>query len=230
MNRRQRARLPAFKAQHAKKNAAARERLLRSAGLSFGCNVLYALYHGALGILQLSMWFVAMSAFYGLLSVLRFEIILCAGNRKKTNSDVTETLLLKSSGVLLVLLSVILAWVNAICIVQKIGMPHGKITMITIATYTFGKIAASITQTVRQRKAFSTLSVVLCRIRQAEVAASVLTLQQSMLVSFGTVEERQICRMNAVTGAAICLFILLLGIRMITQTRKENDVWQNQNL
>lgn len=230
MTRKQRVCLSTFRAQHAKKNAAVRDQLLRSAVLSLGCNFLYALYHGALGILQLSMWFVAMSAFYGLLSVLRFGAVLCAGNRKKANSNVTETLLFKSTGALLILLSMVLAWVNAISIAQRIGMPHGKITMITIATYTFGKIAASVRQTIRQRREFSTLSVVLCRIRQAEVAASVLTLQQSMLVSFGTMEEMQMCRMNAITGAVICLFILSLGIRMITRTRKENDVWQNRNL
>lgn len=51
-----------------------------------------------------------------------------------------------------------------------------------------------------------------------------------MLVSFGQMEKEQMCLMNALTGAAICVFILMLGIFMIIRTKKENESWQNQNL
>ena len=47
---------------------------------------------------------------------------------------------------------------------------------------------------------------------KAEVAASILTLQRSMLVSFGAVEVDKIWLMNSVTGADVCLFVLMLGI------------------
>ena len=62
--------------------------------------------------------------------------------------------------------------------------------------------------------------VVIRNIRYAEVAASVLTLQRSMLVSFGSMDHRQIRFMNAMTGAAVCLFVLLLGVSMIAKSNR----------
>lgn len=52
-------------------------------------------------------------------------------------------------------------------------------------------------------------------ISYAEVSASILTLQRSMLVSFGSMNSEQVCMMNAVTGAAVCLFVLILGFSML---------------
>ncbi|HIY21965.1 MAG TPA: hypothetical protein H9841_08710, partial [Candidatus Flavonifractor merdigallinarum] len=68
-------------------------------------------------------------------------------------------------------------------------------------------------------------------ISYAEVAASIMTLQRSMLVSFGTMSTGNIHFMNAATGAAVCLLILILGLSMIIKSkRKEHETWQNQNL
>ena len=52
-----------------------------------------------------------------------------------------------------------------------------------------------------------------------------------MLVSFGSMSAGNVHFMNAVTGAAVCLFVLILGLSMIkTSKGKEPDIWQNQKL
>lgn len=123
---------------------------------------------------------------------------------------------------LLLLLSAVLAWVNAISLSQNIAVAYQTIPMITIATYTFYKIAATIVKAVQQRGDASALFLVLRTISYAEVAASLVTLQRSMLVSFGNIQAEQARWMNALTGAVICLFILLLGIFMMIRAGKEN--------
>ena len=208
-----------------------RYRIILSAAASFAFNLLYTIYHIVLGVLNLSFWFIAMCAFYGIFATMRFSAVLFERNRQKLPSDDTERFVMKLSGTLLVILSIVLATVNYISLSQNIAAKHGEIIMITIATYTFYKITMAIVKAVKQHKNPSPLLRTIRNIRYAEVAASILTLQRSMLVSFGSMSTGNIHFMNAVTGAVVCLFILILGLSMIIKIkRKAHETWQNQNL
>lgn len=198
-----------------------RHRIILSATLAFAFNLLYAIYHCVLGILNLSFWFIAMCAFYGILAIMRFSAILCERNHQKLPDNVTELFVMKLSGVLLVILSIVLATVSYISLLQNIAAKHGEIIMITIATYTFYKITMAIVKAVKQHKNTSPLLKTIRNIGYAEVAASILTLQRSMLASFGSMSAGNIHFMNAVTGAAVCLFVLILGLSMIAKSMKK---------
>lgn len=192
-----------------------------SATVAFVFNLLYAIYHCVLGVLNLSFWFMAMCAFYGILATMRFAAVLCERSRQKLPSDDTELFVMKLSGILLVILSIVLATASYISLSQNIATKHGNIIMITIATYTFYKITIAIVKAVKQHKTPYPLLSTIRNIGYAEVAASILTLQRSMLVSFGTMSAKNIHFMNAVTGTAVCLFVLILGLSMITKSIKK---------
>ena len=198
-----------------------RYRIILSATLTFAFNLLYAIYHCVLGILNLSFWFIAMCAFYGILATVRFSAVLCERNHQKSPDNDTELFVMKLSGILLVILSIVLATVSYISLSQNIAAKHGEIIMITIATYTFYKITMAIVKAVKQHKNTSPLLKTIRNIGYAEVAASILTLQRSMLASFGSMSTGNIHFMNAVTGAAVCLFVLILGLSMITKSMKK---------
>ena len=208
-----------------------RYRIVASAAVAFVFNLLYALYHCALGIINISLWFIAMCAFYGILATMRFSAVLCVRRSNQLSSNDLESFIIKLSGVLLSALSVVLAVVVYISLSQNIAVKHSEIIMITIATYTFYKITIAVIKAVKQHKNSSLLLKTIRNISYAEVAASILTLQRSMLVSFGAVEADKIWLMNSVTGAAVCLFVLMLGISMIIKAiRKDYELWENQNL
>ena len=198
-----------------------RYRMILSAAIAFVFNLLYAVYHCVLGILNLSFWFIAMCAFYGILAIMRFSAVLCERNHQKSPDNDTELFVMKLSGILLVILSIVLATVSYISLSQNIAAKHGEIIMITIATYTFYKITMAIVKAIKQHKNPSPLLRTIRNIGYAEVAASILTLQRSMLASFGTMSAGNIHFMNAVTGAAVCLFVLILGLSMITKSMKK---------
>ncbi len=207
-----------------------RYRIILSASVSFVFNLLYAVYHLILGVLNHSFWFIAMCAFYWILATMRFSAILCERNRQKLPSDDTKRFVMKLSGILLVILSIVLATVNYISLLQNITVKHGEIIMITIAAYTFYKITMAIVKAVKQHKNPSLLLKAIRSIGYAEVSASILTLQRSMLVSFGSMDNSHVHFMNAITGAAVCIFILILGLTMTVKSqRKEHEKWQNQN-
>ena len=198
-----------------------RYRVILSAAVAFVFNLLYALYHCVLGVLNLSLWFIAMCAFYGILATMRFSAVLCERNQHRSPSDDTEIFVMKLSGILLVTLGVVLAAVNYISLSQNIAVKYGEITMITIAAYTFTKITMAIVRAVKQRRDPSPLLRTIRNIGYAEVSASILTLQRSMLVSFEGMDDRQARLMNSLTGAAVCLFVLMLGLSMTAKSRRK---------
>lgn len=198
-----------------------RFRAVFSASISLLVNVLYAFYHGALGVANQSLWFVAMSAYYVILSSMRFSAVLCERRRKFSTSKDIEYFVAKLCGDLLVLLSFILAGIVYISLFQHVAIKHHEIVMITIATYTFYKITLAIMRAIKQRKNTDPLLAVIRTIGYAEAAASLLTLQRSMLISFGSMDRENIALMNALTGISVCLFILLLGIFTILKSSRE---------
>ena len=198
-----------------------RYRVILSAAAAFALNLLYAIYHCVLGVLNVSFWFIAMCAFYGILAAMRFSAVLCGRDHHKSPSDDTELFVVKFTGMMLVLLGAVLAAVNYISLSQNIAAKHGEIIMITIATYTFYKITMAIVKAVKQRKNPSPLLRAIRSIGYAEAAASILNLQRSMLVSFGSMDSGRVRLMNAMTGAAVCVFVLVLGLSMMAKSRKK---------
>lgn len=189
--------------------------------LNFFLNFLYAFYNGVLGIINHSIWFIIMCAYYIVLSTMRLSAVLCDWKNKNTSSNDIEYFVMKLCGVLLVLLNFVLAGAIYISLSQDIATKYDKIIMITIATYTFYKITITIIKAVKQHKNPLPLLSVIRSISYAEVAASVLTLQRSMLVSFGSMNNADIHTMNILTGSAVCLFVLILGIVLIIRGAKK---------
>ena len=191
-----------------------RRRLIAAAAASFFCNLAYAFYYGMLGLTGRSLWFIVMCAYY----TMRFSAVLCVRKSGAAPSLDMEYFVMSLSGVLLALLSIVLAVVTYLSLSQNIATQYGEIVMITIAAYTFGKLTAAVIRAVRQRGDPSPLFAVIRSIGYADVAASVLTLQRSMLVSFGAMDKGKAQLLNAVTGAGVFLFVCSLGIALTIQS------------
>ena len=188
-----------------------RYRILLSAAAGFVINLLYALYNGAVGMVTGSMWFLAMGAYYTVLSIMCFSAALCGWKGGAKSSAGMEYFVMRLSGGLLMVLSLILAGFVFASLSHNVAAGHDTILMITIAAYTFWKLAMAGMRAVRQRREnASPLLTVVRAIGYADAAASVLTLQMAMFASFSHSGHPPRV-MNAVTGAAVCLFILALG-------------------
>lgn len=196
-----------------------RYRVIFAATLCFFFNLLYAIYNGILSVLNHSLWFAAMCAYYIILGTMRFSAILCERKSNGTVSIQTEFFVRKLSGIMLTVLSVVLTGVIYISLSQNIAAKYDEIIMITIATYTFWKITMAIIRAIKQRNNSSLLLAAIRSMGYAEVAASVLTLQRSMLVSFGTMSDTKAHILNVATGAIVCLFVLVLGIAMLVKKK-----------
>ena len=72
------------------------ERMVLTAGGSFLVDLLYALYHGALGVREGSVWFVTLCVYYALLGAVRFGAVF--RGRKGHPSPGTEGFITGLSG------------------------------------------------------------------------------------------------------------------------------------
>lgn len=194
-----------------------RYRAVSGAAFGFIVNLLYAVCNGGLGIFNHSIWFITMCAYYAILSTLRFSAVLCGYKNNGAASDAMEYFVMRLSGGLLFALSLVLTGVIYISLSENIAAKYDAIIMITIATYTFYKITVAVIRAVKQRKNPSPLLAVIRSIGYADVAASVLSLQRSMLASFGELTDTKAHTMNALTGAVVCLFVLTLGVTLVAK-------------
>lgn len=198
------------------------KRVILSAAAGFGLNLAYALYHGVIGIMTDSLWFLLLCAYYMILSVIRFSAVLYDYQSTKNNTSFSEQFLFRFLGGMLILLTVILAASSWLSFRYDVAVVYSEIMMITIATYTFYKIIIAIVNAIKVRKQQSLWLIAIRNIGCADAAASLLTLQRSMLVSFEGMNSRDIELMNGLTGAGVCLLTTALGIYMIL-SRKEKQ-------
>lgn len=196
-----------------------RYRIVVFSSWGFAFNLVYALYNGALGVVTQSFWFVSMCAYYIMLSTMRFSTVLYErrnGSRKSIN---TEFFVMRFSGILLMGLAIVLSGLVYLSLAKKIAPQYQEIMMITIATYTFIKFTLAVINFVKVKKRKSPLLSTIRNIACADAAASILSLQRSMLVSFGNMGNKKIYMMNGITGAAVCLTVFLLGISMVAKRK-----------
>ncbi len=201
-----------------------RYRVIATAVISLILHLLFAFYNGILGVASASVIFVASSVYYLLLSSMRFiAIMLDRKSKMKNNRSISVVI-----GILLIVLSILFQIMVFVSMKFKTATSYGTIPMITIATFTFSKITLAVITAVKHKGNPTHLFRSINAIRYSEVAVSLLTMQQSMLVSFEGADETGALILNACTGAGVCLFIFALGIITLKQSRKENAVWQNQ--
>ena len=198
------------------------DRVIISAVVGLVVNLAYALYNGVMGIILQSLWLLLLCAYYIILSVMRFSAVLYNYRSKNNNHSFSERFLFRFLGGMLTLFSVILAPSVYLSFRYDVAVSHQEIMMITIATYTFYKIILAIVNAVKVRKHNSLLLIAIRNIGCADAAASLLTLQRSMLVSFDGMSIQDIDMMNALTGAGVCLLTAVLGIYMIFKKENKN--------
>lgn len=181
--------------------------------LSFFINLCYAAYNAALGFYAHSWWFVTLSVYFTVLSITRFSLLRI---KSKSKDDISlEIFAEKFTGVMFIIISVSLIGIVVLSAIDDHGTRYYEIVMITIALYVFIKMTFAIINLIRARKSDSPAVKAIRGISFADAFVSVFSLQRSMLVSFGEMEENNIKLFNILTGSAVCIIIFLLGLNLL---------------
>lgn len=181
-----------------------------SAGCTLVINLTYGLGHAVLGVMEASSWLLVMAAYHILLGVMRFGAVLT--ERRHTS----ERFVMRLCGGILVVLAVILGISTAMSILQDRAVPHGLIIMLIIAIYTFWKLTMAIVHTVQAHQSGTPLTKTIRNITLASALAAMMTMQRSMLASFGAdMPAGDVLLFNALTGGGVALIVLLMGFNML---------------
>lgn len=193
--------------------------------ISFVLNLFYAVSNGVYGVINHSPWMGTFSAYYIFLSLMRYGIIqydrkLLKEGRQK-DLRLQEMKVYRNTGILLSLITIALGGAVILLVNREGGKSYYGYMIFVVAMYTFYKAIISIVNIIRARKMKSTLLVTIRNIGYADALVSVLSLQTAMFGAFGEDSNVDPTLMNGITGACVCMMILVIGIYMILSAGKQ---------
>lgn len=185
--------------------------------LKFIINLAFALYNCVLGIASYSWWFIAVGAYYIMLSIMRITIIAFSAKNRKN-----EMFIMRFSGIMIFILSIVLCGIVYMTINQFGAVKYHEIAMITIALYAFIKLTLAIYEFVKSRKNHRPYIKTLRSIAFTDSVVSIYSLQRSMLVSFEGMTDANIILFNTLSGIGMCLIVICIGLNLIYGKENKN--------
>lgn len=185
-------------------------------------NILYALLQLFSGFYFHSIWFYALSGYYALLAIIRFFLLKDTRKIIPGKDKFYEFLVYRLCGILLLLMNISLSVIVSYIVWQNRGFEYHSIHTIAMAAYTFTSMTLAIFNVIKYKRYESPLLSGARMISLVSAVVSMLSLETAMLTAFGEPGNdsfRQI--MTALTGTAVCLFVLFLAIYMIVHSTKE---------
>lgn len=188
-------------------------RFIFTSSLSMGWNLIYAIFNAVLAIVYRSYWFLTMFVYYAALGLMRMFII----RSKKDNVEK----MVKASGIGIILLSIVVIGVITLSIAETRNTKYHLIVMLVIATYTFYLITNSIIGAVKAHRQNNLKIKTLRNISLVSTIGAVLSLERSMLGTFGDAKDAFTFIMEALSGAAAFILILAIGLLTIKSSKSK---------
>lgn len=198
-----------------------------------GLNLIYAIFNGVIGFMNLSAWYISLAVYYLLLCLMRFLAVAYAGrvyqvkvpwrkrNQVKEDSmEVRSWRVYRSCGIIFSVMSIALGGAVIMLVSGEGGKTYPGLLIYAAATYTFYKLGMAIRNLVKARKEKSLLLMTLRNINYADALVSLLSLQTALFAAFGQDSGELVPLMNTLTGAGVCLMILWIGIYMVRKSKK----------
>ena len=160
---------------------------LTGAAASFGCTLLFALYHGCLGLWYGSVWHGSIGGFYLLLTAIRGSILLTEKRNKvrpEAKRDLCRRWTFVISSLLLLVLDLALILPISMMVVLDTPVSMGLIPAIAMAAYTTWKTVMASIHFSRQRLRPSG-NILVSELRTVNVMdalVSILTLQNTLIM------------------------------------------------
>lgn len=185
-------------------------------------NVAYASLNLGMGIWHRTFWFLSLAGYYAALAVMRFFLLRHARKHVPGEKMLAELKKYRACGVVFLVMNLALALIVFFMVYWNRTFRHHEITTITLAAYTFTAFTMSIINVVRYRRYNSPVYSAAKVISLASACVSMLTLEATMLTTFGngTVDLAFRRLMLGLSGGVISAFIIFMAVLMIVQSTK----------
>lgn len=194
-------------------------------------NVAFAIFQLVLGFIYKSFWFYSMFAYYVILAIIRFSLVKHTTKYKANEETEIEIKKYILSGWLLLFINLALAVIVFFMVYFNKTFYHHMITTIAMAAYTFFTFTFAIISLVKYRKYNSPVYMAAKSISLIAGAVSMLTLETTMLTTFGTNESPLFTQiMLSLTGVAVIGFAISMAIIMLVKGKKALKEQKTKNL
>lgn len=187
-------------------------------------NMIFALFNGVIGFYSHSAWYGTLSAYYILLSVMRFQAVRydrkISQEEQKEKILEGEILVYRNCGILFLIMTAALGGMVILMVCAKEGKSYPGFLIYAVAAYTFYKIILSVINLVKARKFKSPLLMAIRDIGHIDACVSILSLQTAMFASFGDGQELLMNTMNGITGVVVCVLVFCIGCYSIRSADK----------
>lgn len=194
---------------------------------SFSWNALYGAFQLWLGFYHETFWFYSLGAYYVCLAVMRFFLV---GHTRKYQPGERlrgELVKYRACGWVFLIMNLALTLIIFFMVYWNRTFEHHMITAIAMAAYTFTSLTLAIINVVRYRRYNSPVYSASRAISLAAALVSVLTLESTMLTTFGGEDMTAQTKkwLLGATGGAISIMIIAAAIYMIAvSTKKINQL------
>ena len=192
-------------------------------------NIAYAAFHLGLGIYHKTFWFYSLAGYYFSLALMRFFLWRHTRKYKRGEHMRVELMRYRACGFVFLFMNLALSLIVFFMIYWNRAFHQNEITTITMAAYTFTAFTLVIINIVKYRKYQSPVYSASKAIGLAAASVSVLTLESTMLETFGGDMPSEIRRVFlALSGAVVASFLIIEAIYMIAVGTKKlkqmNDI------
>ena len=186
-------------------------------------NTAYALLQLGMGFWHHTFWFYSLAGYYISLAVMRFFLVRHTRRHRSGEKMLEELVKYRACGIVFLVMNLALALIIFFMVYWNRTFKHHEITTIALAAYTFTSLTFAIVNTVKYREYNSPVYSASKAISLASACVSMLTLESTMLTTFGeetmSLTGRRI--LLGISGGAISAFIIAMAIYMIVKGTKK---------
>ncbi|MBR6682223.1 MAG: hypothetical protein IKL40_04490 [Clostridia bacterium] len=190
---------------------------------SFFLNTAYALLQLGMGFWHHTFWFYSLAGYYISLAVMRFFLMRHTKRYDVGERRLEELYKYRFCGVVFLVMNLALALIIFFMVYWNRTFNHHEITTIAMAAYTFTSFTMAIINIIKYRKYNSPIYSASKAIGLASACVSMLTLESTMLTTFGDGTMSLTSRrfFLGISGGVISAFVIIMAIYMIvTGTKK----------
>lgn len=186
-------------------------------------NTAYALLQLGMGFWHHTFWFYSLAGYYICLAVMRFFLAQYTIKNKPGEKMREELSRYRLCGWVFLAMNLALSLMVFFMVYWNRTFRHHEITTIALAAYTFTAFVMAIINIVKYRKYNSPVYSASKAISLASACVSMLTLEATMLTTFGDGTMDAVTRkiFLGCTGGVISVFVIVTAIYMIKQSSEK---------
>ncbi len=197
---------------------------------SLAWNALYGVLQLLLGLYHRTFWFCSLGTYYICLGIMRFFLLSHSRRYAPGERMQIELKKYRACGWVFLVMNLALSLIVFFMVYWNRTFEHHMITAIAMAAYIFAAFAAATVNVVKYRKYNSPVFSASKAISLASALVSMLTLESTMLTTFGdgtmTALERK--WMLGATGGTISVVIVAMSVYMIAVGTKKLKILRSE--